>query len=192
MIRRSRLARRASLTGLAASGLAAGHALGYVIAVPDAHRSEVLARTGHGYLGAAAWIAGALVVACALGALRTGALARSGAFGLRRAMIATAVAQAAAFVALETAERALAGVGLDGLGGPLLWVGIGVQLAFGAVVAALHRTLVCIGERLGRSSVRRVPRAPRSLISTSRAVPPRWRAFDAHLCRGPPLPRATA
>src|SRR3989442_495765 len=129
---------------VAAAGLFMGHVLIYRIVAPSAlERAILLAGTGHSYLPLAvavgACVAAVAAIAAFLLGVRRGASPhptlrpRGGHLGPVRALAVPAVAQAAAFLALELAERALAGAPLGGLLGLLLPVGVLLQLAVGAL-----------------------------------------------------------
>jgi hypothetical protein len=150
---RNRVARGLAV---AAAGLFAGHILIYRIVAPDASQTAA-AGGSHAYLP----------VAFAVGLLAA-ALAGAGAFllGYRRGtapgsshprpgligmLVIPAVAQAAAFVALEVLERALAGAPIGGLVGPLLSVGVTLQLVVGAAGGLLLAGLDRAGELTGRA-----------------------------------------
>lgn len=65
--------RAVSVAGLAFAGLVGGHALGYAIAIPDAHhRSTLIADTGHGYLPSVSWLAGVLGLAAVVAGIAAG------------------------------------------------------------------------------------------------------------------------
>src|SRR6266540_7278135 len=135
-----RVRRAARGLSVAVAGLFAGHVLVYRIVAPGAlQRALLLAGTGHGYLPAA--VAVGIVAAAVAGLAVFGAAFRRGRRGAPRpqrhglipALVVPAIAQACAFLVLETLERALAGAPMGGLLGPLLPVGILLQLAVGAL-----------------------------------------------------------
>jgi hypothetical protein len=103
------------LAGMAIVGVALGHWLSYLLAIPDAHlRAEVLAQSGHGYWTVA--VKAAMVFGCVgvgtlllrhLNAHMRGEPSiedRPAAVALRLALL-----QVAAFVAMEAVERTIAG-----------------------------------------------------------------------------------
>jgi hypothetical protein len=155
---------------VAVAGLFLGHVLIYRIVAPSVlQRAILLAGTGHAYLPLAASVAVGVGAAAAIGAfllgLRRGVSRDPGEqpgrrFGLLQTLAVPAVAQAAAFLVLELLERALAGAPLGGLLGPLLPVGVLLQLAVGALGGLVLLGLDRAGERVGRSLTAR-RRAPR-------------------------------
>lgn len=185
--------RAVSVAGLALAGLVGGHAIGYAIAIPDAHhRSTLVAETGHGYLPAASWIA----IVFGLAALGAGIVRgyvrrthrRRERFG--RAALAMMGMQALAFVLVEVFERLAAGAPLDTLSPYLLLVGIAAQLVVGLVAA-----LVLVGLRKLGSALRAQDFTPAAVpIECSRAP----EAIEAHPTpalsanhvRGPPAAAA--
>ena len=133
--------RTAAVMGIAAAGLALGHWAAYAIAAPGAHeRDAMLHATGHGYLPYAtqvALLAGALGLAVSFLARLTNRARRG---SVARDAAALAMAQAAAFLAIEIGERLLAGASLHDLThGPLLTIGLSVQLLVAAGGAAVLR-----------------------------------------------------
>jgi hypothetical protein len=188
---------------VAAAGLFAGHVLIYRLVAPSAlERAILLARTGHSYLPPAVVVgaAGAALAAIAAFVLgvRRGVSPHPSAqspgcrLGLVRALAAPALAQATAFVALELLERALAGAPLGGLLGPLLPVGILLQLVVGTLGGLVLAGLDRAGEGVGRSLAarRRAPRrrtVPRHPPVPARPFARLDRAGSLGI-RGPPLP----
>jgi len=129
------------------AGVLAGHAIGYLIAFRNPQRrADILAATGHGYLGHAALIA---IVAAAI------AVSTSVARGVREtkatrwwdAALRIAVLQTAAFVAVEVLERIAAGVQPFSGMARVLVVGTVVQALMGAIVACVLLAF----ERAGRT-----------------------------------------
>jgi hypothetical protein len=140
--------------GMAAAGVVLGHWLTYFIAIPKPFvRTDVLARSGHGY-----WLF-AVQLAVVLGVVAVGALVlsqvRSLAEGLppehdrfARSAFRLAALQVAAFTAMEVVERLLAGASVAGMFQHHLFVfGLTIQL-FVAVAGAL------ILRWFGRTAVR--------------------------------------
>ncbi|HSJ51945.1 MAG TPA: hypothetical protein VLA90_11795 [Actinomycetota bacterium] len=154
--------------GFATAGLLIGHALSYLIAVPDPHHRDLLLHaTGHAYLPVAAQAAIILALAAAAAVVARSWSGRGitpqDRFG--RLAWTLAVVQITAFVGQEVLERVLTGMPLGDLVHDLvLPIGIGVQAAVALVGAALLRLLA-------RTSARAVQGlAPRS-------VPPPRPAF---------------
>jgi hypothetical protein len=119
------------------AGVLAAHAIGYVLAYRNAqYRADVLAATGHGYLGhiaIAAIIAGAIAVSAAV------------ARGVREhhatrfwdATLRIAVVQLAAFFGVEVLERIAAGVPPFAGFAHVALIGAIVELLMGGAVAAV-------------------------------------------------------
>jgi hypothetical protein len=192
---RNRVARGLAV---AVAGLFAGHVLIYRIVAPDAlQRAVLLNGTGHAYLPLAvalglifASVAGA--GAFALGFRRaTGRGAGGRRRGLGAALIVPAIAQAVAFLALETLERALAGAPMGSLLGPLLPVGVALQLLVGAIGGLVLVGLDRAGEMTGRAVTGRwrpVRRSTPVPIRLSAIAAPTSVAAGSGIIRGPPLP----
>ena len=126
--------------GTAAAGLVLGHALAYLIAIPDPHqRVFALQRTGHAYLPALDQAVLMLVVA-GMAAVVVRAFAHAGdrteRFGrLARVLV---VAQTCAFAAQEVLERLVSGAPLGGLAHDhILVTGIAVQIVVAIVAAGI-------------------------------------------------------
>jgi hypothetical protein len=137
--------------GFALVGVWLGHALAYLLALPDPrHRTVLLRVTGHGYLpglGDVALMLLAASVATVVARAWSGrGMGRPERFLPLAAFLA--VMQAAAFVGQEVAERLLAGSTLDALfDHHLLLTGVLVQCGLALAGAASLRWL-------GRASVR--------------------------------------
>jgi hypothetical protein len=126
--------------GTAAAGLVLGHALAYLIAIPDPHqRVFALQRTGHAYLPALDQAVLMLVVA-GMAAVVVRAFSRTDErterFGrLARVLV---VAQTCAFAAQEVLERLVSGAPLGGLAHDhILVTGIAVQIVVAIVAAGI-------------------------------------------------------
>ena len=132
--------------GTAAAGLVLGHALAYLIAIPDLHqRVFALQRTGHAYLPALDQAVLMLVVA-GMAAVVVRAFAHTGdradrpdrpeRFGrLARVLV---VAQTCAFAAQEVLERLVSGAPVGGLAHDhILVTGIAVQIVVAIVAAGI-------------------------------------------------------
>jgi len=190
--------RVARTLAVAVAGLFAGHVIVYRILAPGPLQRSVLAGgASHAYLPFA--LAIGLLFALAAGArtFRLGfrrATAPGTGTGQRRpgfagTLILPAIAQAAAFIALEVLERMLAGAPMGTLLGPLLPLGVALQLVVGATGGLLLAGLDRAGEITGRAvAVRRRPTA--SATEPRRWPPatptPRHRPWSAQLIRGPP------
>ena len=127
--------------GTAAAGLVLGHALAYLIAIPDPHqRVFALQRTGHAYLPALDQAVLMLVVAgMAAVVVRAFAHPDRGAtdrFGrLARVLV---IAQTCAFAAQEVLERLVSRAPLGGLAHDhILVTGIAVQVVVAIVAAGI-------------------------------------------------------
>lgn len=196
-MRRSRRDWRAA-RGLSAAvaGLYAGHFLLYRLVAPNAlQRAYLLASTGHAYLPAAltlgVGLAAVAVVATFLAGFRRAHGGSTQAHGLLVAMVVPALAQSAAFLVLEVVERAFAGAPLTGLLGPLLPIGVLLQLVVGALGGLALFGLERAGERTGALVAAR-PRQPRHPARAHRraAAPQRSLrplAAEAFGIRGPPV-----
>jgi hypothetical protein len=192
VLARLRTVRRAALTGIAAGGLLAGHALDYFAVFPNGdHRSDVLAVTGHGYLPSAALVAVltllfGLAVAAVLGARDT---RRADSIALKpRAVTAVLVAlQVGGFLALESGERLSSGAGLSGLTVPLLGVGIVFQVLVAFAGRLLFIALYRAGAAIGRRNRRVAGATPRMPAATAVRGRPGSRLFaDRPPARAPP------
>ena len=172
---------------LAALGLAVGHAVTYLVLIPNAtERALVLQRTGHAYLSAftqAATVLGAIgaaaVVLGSVGRRGRGVTAEPATF--RR----LASLQVGAFVWMEVAERVASHAGFGGLFRADLALGVVVQVviaaALGALIARLRRVAAAI---LVEPSCVRPPRP----VAPVDGVVPRRRAIAP--ARFAPPPRA--
>jgi hypothetical protein len=175
----------AALAGAAVAGAVVGHALAYLVTVPDPQqRAEVLARTGHGYwavaIAAAVVLGGFAAVTTLICHFRAGL---RGGWRRQRAPAAPRVAerlaglQVAIYVVQEVVERLAAHAPLGQLLGRELAVGVALQALVALLLAALlvwlgraaelAGHLLAAGSGVGRS--RPVPERPRS----SRHVPAR-------------------
>jgi hypothetical protein len=153
----------AATAAAAVAGAFAGHTAAYLVAVPGASaRAALLARTGHGYWPAAAAAAVALGAAAlgttVAGRFRTGLARRpASSQGLVRLAARLALLQTAIYLLQELLERVASGA-------PPAWllhdralaVGIPLQLALAAVVAAVLLLAGRAAEAAGRALARRV------------------------------------
>ncbi len=136
MSRRSNV-RPATVLGFGLGGVLVGHALTYLVLVPDAHaRAAELSATGHAYLGGANAF-GLVAVIAALSILFFRGLAGADG-GASRVYERLAAFQLTAFAAMEILERLGSGVGARHLV-PTLAVGLPVQILVAAFVALLVR-----------------------------------------------------
>jgi len=137
--------------GTAAAGLVLGHALAYLIAIPDPHqRAFALQRTGHAYLPALDQAVLMLLVA-GMAAVVVRAFAHSGDRTERFGRLATVlvVTQTCAFAAQEVLERLVSHAPLGGLAHDhILVTGIAVQVVVAIVAAAILWLLARTATRL--------------------------------------------
>jgi hypothetical protein len=146
--------------GTAAAGLVLGHALAYLIAIPDPHqRAFALQRTGHAYLPALDQAVLMLLVA-GMAAVVVRAFAhpgdRTGRFG--RLATVLVVAQTCAFAAQEVLERLVSHAPLGGLAhGRILVTGIAVQVVVAIVAAAILWLFARTATRLAAVVAGRAP-----------------------------------
>lgn len=185
--------RTVATVGVAGAGLVLGHWLAYALATPHAHaREELLRATGHGYLPYASQVA-LLAGALGLAALFLSRLARRESRGSFAGDVARlAAVQSAAYVTMEVGERWLSGASLHDLAhGPLLTIGLGVQLVMAVVGALVLRTTdraAEAAESLGRSPAPPLP----ALVTAGPVVPavaPRRPAMRSTKSRAPPSSR---
>ena len=186
--------RRTAVFAFAVAGLVLGHALAYVLAMPDPHhRDLVLARTGHDYLPAAAQLALILAFAGAAATAMGGILSRREAASDRWLTLAVrlAVVQASAFAGQEVVERIATGAPLaDLVHQHLLVAGLAAQVVVAFAGSAVLRWIARSSARL--ADARWTPLPTPRLVSAF-AFPaandmPRHR--DAHRSsaqRAPPL-----
>src|SRR5215216_5982427 len=107
--------RDASTFAFAVAGLMLGHALAYVLALPDPyHRDIVLARTGHDYLPAATQLALIFAFAAVATAAAQGILERREAppHCFHALAVRLVLVQVSAFVGQEFVERLVSGAPL--------------------------------------------------------------------------------
>ena len=181
--------------GLAGVGLA--HVLEYLALVPDeSDRARILADTGHHYLPSALSAVGFLALVAVAVAFLT-AFRRGGGLGGRWAETAPdrwarllPVAQVLAFVGLEVGERLVSGSSLSTIG-PVIVLGLPLQLLAGVAGGRLLATLTRAGEQLGRAlagrlrpTVRRLGTCWRPVASASPEFTPSGAPSPR---RGPPL-----
>ena len=182
------------LGGLALSGVAAAHALAYLLVAPDSdHRTTLLASTGHGYW----WVVealglGALVAGLAGFAVERLGFARNGTASARPwADVAPrlVVLQITGFLLLEFLERLIVeGTAAHVLTEPVVLIGVAVQ----AAAALLAAALIALFARVVDSFRRRIPfaGAPSSSqwFPLGDVLPPTFqRAAGGATLRGPPF-----
>jgi len=169
------------------AGVLAAHAIGYFIVYRDArYRADVLAATGHGYLGHAVIVA-VIAAAAAVSVAVARGVREERATRWWDAALRIAVVQTAAFFGVEVMERVAAGVRpFSGMGHVLL-IGAIVQLFMGAVVASVLLAF----ERAGRTiaAVVRAEGAPRRARGYVRLEPP-TRSVHRRFVRLPDAARA--
>jgi len=175
-------------------GLVAGHAIAYLIAIPDAHRrAAVLQNTGHAYLPILVEIGLILAVAGAASIVMRalGSRARLHEGSVAETAVALGALQVGAFVVLEVVERLVTHMPLHELvSDHLLAVGVLVQLGVAVVGALVLRAMARTAARL--ASVFAAPRTlrPAGLIPlpVARMLGPSPMLIGAVGVRGPPLP----
>lgn len=173
---------------VAPAGLGLGHLLAYALSGADAEAH--LAATGHGYLPLALRLAVGIGllggVSAVLGGVRRARGRTSGPPGILPTAVRLAGVQAAAFAVLEVVERLVAGAPLAGLG-PLLAVGLLVQVFVAALFAPLLVGLDRVGERLVSAAPPAAPRPVHRLpaCATERTEPVEVRPWSE---RAPPAP----
>jgi hypothetical protein len=186
--------RRTAVFAFAIAGLVLGHALAYVLAIPDPHhRDLVLAHTGHDYLPAAAQLALILAFAGAAAAAVGGILSRRDEESDRWLTLAVrlAVVQASAFASQEVVERIATGAPLaDLVHQHLLVAGLAAQVVVAFAGSAVLRWIARSSARLADARWTPLP-APR--LVPAFALPAAnevHRHRDAHRSsaqRAPPL-----
>jgi hypothetical protein len=175
----------------AIGGLLVGHALSYIVAVPDPHhRDLVLSRTGHGYLPTFAEIA--LVLTLAGAASLVGRVWHRGASGepAYGAIAARLVAlQVVAFAGQEITERLVAHVPLgELLRDHVLVIGVLTQVVVALVGASILRLLATTTERVA-TRARTLDRSRPALLAVVEPVtvaPTRRICLGSRPLRGPP------
>jgi hypothetical protein len=179
--------------GAAAAGLVLGHALAYLIAIPDPHeRAFALQRAGHAYLPALDQAVMMLAIA-GVAAIVVRAFARKGDGATERfGRVATllVVVQTSAFAGQEVLERLVSNAPLgDLLHDRILVTGMIVQVLVAIVAAAVLWLLARTSSRLAATSVIRVrlPRDHSVLALTVTPVRPHALLFaTACSIRAPP------
>lgn len=181
--------------GSAAAGLLLGHALSYMLAIPDPyHRDDLLTRTGHDYLPAATQATMILILAAAAAIfVRAWSNRVAGGGPERFTSIARTLAfvQIGAFAALEILERVATGAPLgDLVRDHLLVIGLVVQVAVSLVGAALLVWFARTSARIVRAAISSPAALPGPiLVEVDPATPdhPRGRVVaSARNVRAPP------
>jgi hypothetical protein len=180
------------LFAFAVGGLLVGHALAYLIAVPDPHhRDLVLGRTGHAYLPTLAEVAIVLVLAAAAALVARVLGGRPAAEPSYRSVATRlAVLQVLAFGGQEVTERLVARVSLaDLVHDHVLAIGVVAQVAVALAAGLLLRWLVRASRRVASIS----PAAPARLrpplvvaVARDRRIAPSIAVRTASTVRGPP------
>ena len=177
--------------GTAMAGLVLGHALSYLIVVPDPHQRQfVLQQTGHGYMPALTQVA-LMVLVAGLAALVARAFGRRGEQTESFPSLARTlgVVQVVAFVGQEVLERLVAHAPLHTLGHDhVLATGIVVQVALAIVAARILLWVARASERLATAWVLRpaLPRPGRILLATADAPSIPLRSVTPKQVRAPP------
>jgi hypothetical protein len=145
------------LFGAAAAGLVLGHALAYLIAIPDPHqRAFALQRAGHGYLPALDQAAMMLAIA-GVAAVVVRAFSRTrqtGSERLGRVAALLVVVQTSAFACQEVLERLVSGAPLGELAHDhVLVIGVIVQVVVATLAAGVLWLLARTSNRLATTSV---------------------------------------
>jgi hypothetical protein len=180
------------LFGFAVAGLLVGHALSYLIAIPDPHhRDLVLHRSGHGYLPALAQVAVILAIAAVATVVGRALTSRPGVEGSCAALARRlAIVQVAAFGGQELLERLVAGAPLDDLvHGHVLLAGVTAQIVVALAGAALLRWLARVSDVLAESSTpaHLLPRSASVFAVTTSPEPVRGRLLASPVRgRAPP------
>lgn len=186
--------RRTAVFAFAIAGLVLGHALAYVLAMPDPHhRDLVLARTGHDYLPTAAQLALILAFAGAAATAAGGILSRRDgeSDGWLTLAVRLAIVQASAFAGQEILERIVTGTPLaDLVHQHLLVAGLVAQVAVAFASSAVLQWIARSSARLANARWTSLPTprlVPAFALPAANDV---LRHSDAHRSsaqRAPPL-----
>jgi hypothetical protein len=145
----------------AAAGLVGGHLLNYVWLVPQTRaRHAILAVTGHSYLPDGVVIGLAAALLAGTGTALLGAISPDRRPSLRDAALCLAGLQTAGFLLLEVVERLLGGAPLSDLAGPVLALGVPLQV----VLALLGASVLVLIARMARVAMVRFSRGPRPIV----------------------------
>ncbi|MEX2586530.1 MAG: hypothetical protein WD602_00860 [Actinomycetota bacterium] len=181
-----RLTRTAALPAVGLAGLLAGHRLTYLHLDPT---GEVLAATGHGYLGPAGVTAAVLAAMAGVFWLSLGSMRRRQLDPPVMALLATlSIIQVLGFGLQEILERALVGAPMTGLM-PVFLLGIPVQLAVAVLATLLAVGLYKAGGKLARLLSSPRPRTAASPVAIFAAGDVEYTApIPGGRCtRGPPV-----
>jgi len=178
------------LGGFASIGIVAAHQVAYLVAAPESHHREaLLEHTGHGTWRYVAAFAFGLFVASMTGAISAsvGSTGGSYLFRIGTAFSRLLLLQVGGYVALESAERIVAGDVVTLVIEPVFWIGLVLQIStallgallLGAIVKAVA-WLTSDAWRLARSGVP-LPKPDLSVF-----VPVAQPATGSGSLRGPP------
>jgi hypothetical protein len=161
------------LLPLTAGGSLAAHALAYRLVAQHAHeRENLLALTGHGYLGYAPLVLGVMgaVLLIALGTVV--AQAASGSPHPRLSALPFLMFPLLGFVVQEHAERFVHDGNLEAatMVEPTFLVGLALQVPFALAVFVIGRTLLVVAEAVGKAFG--LGRSPRPLLAALRRLSP--------------------
>jgi hypothetical protein len=165
--------RVAAAGGLAAAGVFGGHVLTYALVV-ERHEHPLLVDVAHGYLPFAGLTVAVLGFVALLAGIASGYVG-GGTPALWTVARRLALLQAAAFTALEVLERLAVGASLSDLAGPLLVVGLLVQLLAALLSALLLGGLRRVGQAIARTHARAIPSGVRRVIPSGNDFAPRRR-----------------
>jgi hypothetical protein len=139
---------------LTAGGCLAAHALAYRLVAPHAHeRDNLLALTGHGYLGYAPLVLGVLVAVLAVALAIVVVAAARGTSCRRLPTSSFLMLPLVGFVVQEHAERFVHDGSLSAATvlEPVLLVGILLQVPFALAAFLVARALLAVAEVVGRA-----------------------------------------
>lgn len=142
------------LLPLTAGGSLAAHALAYRLVAPHAHeRANLLALTGHGYLGYAPLVVGLMVAVLLIGLGTVVADAARGSPRPRLSALSFLMLPLLGFVVQEHAERFVhdSHLALGTMLEPVFLVGLALQVPFALAVFLLGRALLAVAEVVGKA-----------------------------------------
>jgi hypothetical protein len=154
---------RIYLALVAFAGTLAAHSIAYRIAAPEPHHhASLLLETGHGYWSFVTPLAVGLAVAGIAGALLGRARYRQRFGGIAGRAV---ILQVAAFLIMETVERASVGGSISVLQEPVVLIGIAVQVLVALALAGLLLVLTRVLDNASGSSVPLPrPEVPKSFV----------------------------